>query len=90
MFPVFLDNAEVLLYSPKGYYETLNYTTGDIAAHISYYAIAKYLNGKRYYLFGCNEKHEVETDYLSDSIEECKELVSDFKIMWQQNRITPL
>ena len=45
-------------------------------------------DNKEYYLFHCNDKFEVISDYLFDSIEECKEIASKCKkdIVWIKNQ----
>ena len=76
MFPVYLDNAKVLYYTVKNDYGQVLYTDGSVASVICYYAICKYDNDDRIYLFGCDEKQEVVSDYECDSIEECKDCAS--------------
>lgn len=76
MFPNELDSAQVIWYTPKGDYGAIYYETGEIYDRISYYAICVYGENSGYYLFGCNDKFEVIADYLCDSVDECKGIVS--------------
>ena len=72
MFPKYLDEAEILYYTEKGYYEFTEHDT------ICYFAIAKYKEDNRFYLFGCNSHFDVITDDLCDSIEECKKTILNY------------
>lgn len=77
IFPKELDNACVLYYTPLSDYGTVFYTTGEIADHICYWAIAKYENDSSFYLFGCNVKCEVVSDSQWESAEECMHVAQD-------------
>ena len=72
LFPSELDGAEVMYHTDKGNYEIIRYETGKAFDTVCYYAIAKYRGDDSYYLFGCNEKFEVISDFPFGSIEECK------------------
>lgn len=78
MFPIELDNAKVLYYTPKDDYGHIYYENGDIAEHIKYLAICKYrvLNSYEYYLFSCDENYEVVGDSVWNSIDECMEMAN--------------
>ena len=85
MFPETLDGAKVLFYTSKGNYGVMRYTTGEVFDNILYYAICKYENDTRFYLFGCNADFEVITDCLWDSVEECQHIAQrscNLEISW--------
>lgn len=87
MFPMELDGAEVLLYTPQGNYGSINYPNGDIADHYCYLAICKYSEDNRYYLFCCNENYEVVSDWMDSSIEKCMKVAAlSYKenIIWKK------
>ena len=84
-FPSILDDAKVLYFTPQVHYGEVRYETGGIADHICYLAICKCDNDRPYYLFGCNEDHEVVIDSSWESIEKCMRAASDFydcEISW--------
>lgn len=73
MFPNELDGAKVLFYTEKEDFGTVNYPNGEICDYITYLAICTYPNAsKDYYLFYCDDKYEVITDNLFNSLEDCK------------------
>ena len=87
MFPVELDNAKVLYYTPKDDYGTLQYPNGEIANYYRYLAICKYSDDKGYYLFCCDENFEVVNDWVDGSVEDCMRIAaSSYKenIIWIQ------
>lgn len=87
MFPKELDGAKVLLYTPQGDYGAMKYSNGDIADDYCYLAICKYPKDDNYYLFCCNEKYEVVSDWLDCSIENCMKIAaSSYKenIIWNK------
>ena len=88
LFPDYLDNAKVLYYVELNTKDQLLYTDGSVASDICFYAICKYENDNKYYLFACDEKREVVSDYLLDSIEECKvcasDLTMDNNLLWNK------
>lgn len=71
MFPDGLDGAKVLYFTPEDDYGKLYYETGGIAADFKYLAICQYHDSDSFCLFYCNERKEVETDGLWESIEAC-------------------
>ena len=87
MFPMELDGAKVLLYTQKGDYGTIKYPNGEVADYYHYLAICKYPKDDNYYLFCCNENHEVVSDWMDSSIEACmKVAASSYKenIIWNK------
>ena len=87
MFPIELDNAKVLYYTPEDNYGTINYPNGEIADCYRYLAICTYSDSKEYYLFCCNENFEVVNDWLDNSVEDCMRIAaSSYKenIIWIQ------
>ena len=85
MFPDILDGAKVLFFTSKDDYGVMFDTEGNEVAQFKYFAICKYDNCDEYYLFKCNEKYEVESDFVCDSIEMCMNIASDHygkEIMW--------
>lgn len=75
MFPKALDGAKVLYYTPKGNYGEICNSAGEIADHIKYLAICKYPNSNtEYYLFRCNEKYDVISDFDFTDIADCMEI----------------
>lgn len=87
VFPTELDGAKVLLYTPQGDYGAIAYPNGDIADHYRCLAICKYPKDDNYYLFCCNENHEVVNDWMDSSIKNCmKVAVSSYKenIVWNK------
>ena len=85
MVPDILDGAKVLLFTSKDDYGVMFDTEGNEVAQFKYFAICKYDNCDEYYLFKCNEKYEVESDFVCDSIETCMNIASDHygkEIMW--------
>ena len=86
IFPDKLDNADVLFYTEKGDYGTVNYTDGRICEYVKYLAICSYLKDSGYYLFLCNDKCDVIQDDLCDSIEQCKKFANSRKkdITWKE------
>lgn len=88
MFPSELDGAKVLYYTPKGDYGAIRYPNGDIADNYKYLAICKYENDDKYYLFCCDEKYDVVTDWLYDNFEDCMSAAISRKenIVWYDFR----
>ena len=86
MFPVELDGAKVLYYTPQDSYGAITYPNGEIADNYQYLAICKYAKDDRYYLFCCNENYEVVSDLLESSIEDCMKLAASYKenIIWKE------
>ena len=87
MFPTKLDDAEVLYYTPKDYYGTLQYPNGEISDYYRYLAICKYPDSKEYYLFCCDENFEVVFDWIDRSVKDCMRMAaSSYKenIIWIQ------
>ena len=87
MFPSILDSAKVLYYTTGGHYGDLYLTTGEIEDRIVYRAVCQYPDDNKYYLFGCNAKYEVITDWLCDSLQEALQAAQDSnqeKIIWIQ------
>lgn len=81
-----LDGAKILMISDKGHYHYIK-TCGsdDTGIEISYYAICKYDNDSRIYLFSCDENMSVEGDTDFNSIDdamECAERWSKNPIRW--------
>ncbi len=73
MFPKKIDGAKVLYYTDKDDFGVVACEDGSNAEYICYLAVCQYDNDTRYYLFLCDEKYEVVTDDLCDSIDECFE-----------------
>lgn len=71
MFPDVLDGAKVLFFTPKDDYGIMYDTAGNAVEYLKYLSICKYDNGEGYYLFKCNEKYEVVSDSLWESIDMC-------------------
>ena len=88
IFPDKLDNADVLFYTEKDDYGTVNYTDGRIYEYVKYLAICFYSNDSGYYLFLCNDKYDVIQDDLCDSVEQCKQLANSRKkdIIWKERK----
>ena len=86
MFPIELDGALVLYYTPQGNYGAISYPNGEVADYYHYLAICAYPNDKNhYYLFCCNEEYEVVCDWLDSSVENCMKIpASSYKehICW--------
>ncbi len=86
MFPEKLDGAEVMLYTPKGDFGKLYYTTGEVFDYAKYLAICKYPDtSNEYYLFKVSESFEVISDYLCNSIDECVKITNSFyngDVLW--------
>ncbi len=75
MFPNYLDNAKVLEYTEKGHFGFITDYDEDnnpVEKELCYFAIAQYDDDRKFYLFGCDDTYEVQTDSLWDSPEECK------------------
>ena len=89
MFPDKLDNANVIFYTEKGDYGTVDYTDGRIYQHVKYLEICFYSNDSGYYLFLCNDEYDVIQDDLCDSIEQCKQLAHCRKkdIIWKEIKL---
>lgn len=71
MFPIELDGAKVLFYTLQDEYGAIKYPNGESADYYRFLAICKYANSDEYYLFCCNEKYEVVSDTVWDSIDKC-------------------
>jgi len=87
MFPEKLDGADVLFYTEKGDYGTVNDTNGKICDYVSYFAVCSYSSDKnKYYLFLCDECFDVITDWFCDSVEECMQIASNHsrEIVWHK------
>ena len=89
MFPKELDGAKVLYYAPQDDYGAIRYPDGEIADKFRYLAICKYAKDEGYYLFCCDEKYDVVSDWLYTSIEECMESASRYKenIIWNEGQL---
>lgn len=86
MFPMELDGAKVLYYTPKGNYGALKYSNGDISDYYHYLAICQYPDDHHYYLFCCNENYEVVSDWVDSSIENCMKnaaLSHNERLIWK-------
>ena len=81
-FPDRLDNAEVLFYTDRGRYGTIDTPTGKTGEAAAYLAACVYPGGGGVYLFLCNERYEVITDSLYDTIAEC--LTARRGIVWHR------
>ena len=81
-----LDGANVLLISDKGsYYYAKNLDLDDAGIEICYFAICRYDNDSKIFLFSCDENMSVERDSDFDSIDkavECAERWSKCTIKW--------
>lgn len=92
MFPIELDNAKVLYYTPQDNYGHIYYENGDIAEHIKYLAICQYLiQNEEYYLFSCDENYEVVGDSVWSSINECMKMANTLyngNIIWIEGNYT--
>lgn len=85
MFPIELDNAKVLYYTPQDNYGAIRYPNGEVVDYYHYLAICVYPKDNNYYLFCCNENYEVVSDWLDSSVEKCMEVAtSSYKenIQW--------
>jgi len=85
MFPLELNNAKVLYYTPEDDYGAIEYPNGEIADYYRYLAICQYPNSKEYYLFCCNKNYHVVSDWPDSSIEDCMKIAaSSYKesIIW--------
>lgn len=89
MFPARLDGAAVLMYTEKGDYGAAAYEAGERYDTLCYYAIARYDTDSSYYLFGCNTDFDVISDYLCDSIDDCKNIVTDHShdVLWHRTEL---
>ena len=87
MFPIELDNAKVLYYTPEDNYGAIHYPNGEIANYYRYLAICQYPDSNEYYLFCCDENFEVVNDWVDGSVEDCMRIAaSSYKenIIWIQ------
>ena len=87
MFPVKLDNAIVLYYTPEDNYGAIKYPNGEIADYYHYLAICKYPDSKEYYLFCCNKNYDVVNDWADSSMADCMRIAAaSYKenIIWIQ------
>ncbi len=84
MFPAYLDGASVIMYAKIEEYGVVEYVTGEPYDTLCYYAIAKYEADDSYYLFGCNSNFAVISDYVCDSIDDCKIIVAshEYNVQW--------
>lgn len=86
-FPVELDGAQVLYYTPRGSYGAITYLGGEMADAYCYLAICKYPKENLFYLFSCNENHEVVSDWPEDSVVACKRTAASSyqgRIIWKK------
>ena len=83
-FPDRLDNADVLEFSNLGNWETIK---GDDRI-VRYFAICQYPGDSKYYLFFCAGQEydfDVIIDDLEESIDICKERVSQYgDVTWHK------
>ena len=83
-FPDRLDNADVLEFSNLGNWETIK---GDDRI-VRYFAISQYPGDSKYYLFFCAGQEydfDVIIDDLEESIDICKERVSQYgDVIWHK------
>ncbi len=83
-FPDRLDNADVLEFSNLGNWETIK---GDDRI-VRYFAICQYPGDSKYYLFFCAGQEydfDVIIDDLEESIDICKERVSQYgDVIWHK------
>ena len=83
-FPDRLDNADVLEFSNLGNWETIR---GDDRI-VRYFAICQYPGDSKYYLFFCAGQEydfDVIIDDLEESIDICKERVSQYgDVIWHK------
>jgi len=86
LFPATIDSANVLVYSNKGNYGKVKYTSGDLYDRISYFSICQYPGDSQFYLFALNDKYEVVSDWLLISTDQAKEVASRFysSIVWNR------
>jgi len=86
MFPNYLDGARVRYYTNEDHFGIVDYNNGEKIIPIHYLAICSYANEQGFYLFFCDEKYNVVSDYFFDSVEECKEVAKKSKenIDWIQ------
>ncbi len=84
MFPKELCGAKVLYYTDKSDFGVVANADGTDPERICYLSICKYENDDRYYLFFCDENHEVVTDDLLDSKDQCFDIARSQKdhITW--------
>jgi len=84
VFPEKIGGAKVLYYTDKDDFGVVANADGSDAENICYLAICQYDHDPGYYLFLCNEKYEVVSDDLWDSVEQCFELARYRKdrIIW--------
>lgn len=89
MFPGILDGAEVPYYIPHDDFGAIYWDNGEVAHYVKYLAICKYPNeNNEFYLFLCDEQHEVVGDSLWDSIEMCMGVANSSRggqILWIKN-----
>ena len=71
MFSNYLDGGKVLFYTQKDNFGVVDYNNEKII-NINYLAICTYGNEQGYYLFFCDDKFKVVSDYFFDTIDECK------------------
>lgn len=83
-FPYSIDAADVLFHSQRGTYGTVKSTTGEPLHYISYFAICAYPNDPQFYLFALDDNYEVIADWLTLSVDNCKEIAyeHDRRIRW--------
>ena len=79
MFPNYLDGARVRYYTNEDHFGIVDYNNGEKIIPIHYLAICSYANEQGFYLFFCDEKYNVVSDYFFDTIEECKEIAKKAK-----------
>ena len=71
MFPDQLDNANVLYYTDRGHYGTIDTPSGEVGEEVAYLAVCTYPGSGGVYLLFCDSRYEVITDNLCDAIEDC-------------------
>jgi hypothetical protein len=85
-FYMILDGAEVIAISKRNDFGVIKYADNSMKPiPIKYLAICRYENDKSVYLFFCNDKIEVENDFLFDTIEEAKQcaLQRNKHVIWE-------
>ncbi|MGP1459124.1 MAG: hypothetical protein ACTTKL_07425 [Treponema sp.] len=68
-----------MYYTNEDNFGTVDYNDGEKIIPIRYLAICRYANEQGFYLFFCDKKYNVVSDYFFDTIEECKEIAKKSK-----------
>ena len=86
-----LDEANVLMISDKNcYYYIKTLGSDDVGIEICYFAICRYDNSNKIYLFSCDANMNVEGDSIFDNIDDaikCAESWSKIPIKWSHINI---